>query len=77
MSFPRKWESSPVSSTGCPCPRQGHSRAGSNRQLQKVTGFPLPDQVEDKLRGKPWIPAGVYPGENRGRNDNMEIGFEF
>jgi hypothetical protein len=40
-------------------------------------GFPLPDQVEDKLRWKPWIPAGVYPGENRGRNDNMEIGFEF
>jgi hypothetical protein len=40
-------------------------------------GFPLPDQVEDKLRGRPWIPAGVYPGENRGRNDNMEIGFEF
>jgi hypothetical protein len=37
-----------------------------------LSSFPLPDQVEDKLRGKPWIPAGVYPDENRGRNDKLE-----
>ena len=34
-------------------------------------------QLDSRLRKKPWIPAGVYPGENRGRSDNMEIGFEF
>jgi hypothetical protein len=23
-------------------------------------------------KGKSWIPAGVYPDENRGRNDNLK-----
>ena len=46
---------------------------GTSNNSQFVT--PAPYQVRGKLRRESsnvknlWIPAGVYPDENRGRND--------
>jgi hypothetical protein len=47
------------------------------RLLKNPRSLSLPRKRESRKTWEDWIPAGVYPGENRGRNDNMEIGFEF
>jgi len=48
-----------------------------SRLLKNSKSLSLPRKRESRKSWKDWIPAGVYPDENRGRNDNMEIGFEF
>jgi len=45
--------------------------------LRNPKSLSLPRKRESRKAWKDWIPAGVYPGENRGRDDNMEIGFKF
>jgi len=47
------------------------------RLLKNSKSLSLPRKRESRKAWKDWIAAGVYPDENRGRNDNMEIGFEF
>jgi len=34
-------------------------------------GNQKPIKLDSCFHRKPWIPAGVYPDENRGRNDNL------
>jgi hypothetical protein len=48
-----------------------------SRLLKNPKSLSLPRKRESRKAWKYWIPAGVYPDENRGRNDNMKIGFEF
>jgi hypothetical protein len=60
------------------------SNCKNYRDVQQITPLKslrrqgtIAKELGSCLHRKPWIPAGVDPNGNRGRNDNMGIGFEF
>jgi hypothetical protein len=45
--------------------------------LKNTISLSLPRKWESRKAWEKWIPAGVYPDENRGRNDILILGRTF
>ncbi|MDI7258750.1 MAG: hypothetical protein QME90_02385, partial [Thermodesulfobacteriota bacterium] len=52
------------------CPRRYQSGNGNPDAVPAKAGNQKYMKLDSCFHRKPWIPAGVYPDENRGRKDN-------